>query len=89
MELNLTAYGVALIPVIVGVVELLKRIGLPVKWAPLAALALGQAAGLLYVAPGDPLKGVLAGVVLALAAVGLWSGPKNTVEGFGASGEGE
>ena len=38
---QLTVYGVALVPVIIGLSELLKRFGLPTRLVPLAALALG------------------------------------------------
>ncbi len=81
MELNV--YGVALVPVIVGLSELLKKSGLPQKYTPVASLILGLIFGLIYVAPGEPKKGVLIGIVLGLSAVGLFSGAKNSVvEGF-------
>ncbi len=38
---QLTVYGVALVPVIIGLSELLKRFGLPTRLIPLASLALG------------------------------------------------
>jgi len=38
---QLTAYGIALVPVIIGLSELLKRFGLPNRFIPLAALAMG------------------------------------------------
>lgn len=75
-------YDIAILPAIVGVVEILKRLGLPSKWAPLASLVLGLMSGYFYVAPGNLTQAVLSGIGLGLAAVGLWSGPKNTVEGL-------
>jgi len=72
--------------VIVGVVELLKRIGLPAKLAPVVALVLGLAAGIVYVAPGDLRQGVLMGIVLALSAMGLYSGGKSTAESIREAG---
>jgi hypothetical protein len=67
------------VPLILGLVEVAKQLGLPARFAPALALALGVVAGVLYVSPGDPVEGVLVGLVMGLAAVGLWSGPKNLV----------
>ena len=38
---QLNVYGVALVPVIVGLSELLKRAGLPSRFIPLVSLVLG------------------------------------------------
>lgn len=80
MEFSLNAYGVALIPLIVGVVELLKWLGLGKKPAAVAALLLGQLAAFAFVSPDDWRKAVIAGLVLGLSATGLWSAGKNTIE---------
>jgi len=66
---------------IVGLVELAKRSGLPARWAPLLSLALGVAAGIFVVSPGDVVQGILNGVAMGLAAVGLFSGVKNVAKG--------
>lgn len=76
---QLTAYGVALIPVIIGLSELLKRFGLPNRLVPVAALALGLFFSFFYLAPGEPKKAILFGAVLGLSAIGLFSGTKNTI----------
>lgn len=78
----MTIYDVAIVPLIMGVVELLKRLGLPAKFAALASAILGIIVGLVYVSPGDVAKGILVGLSLGLAASGLYSGTKNTIEGF-------
>ena len=75
-------YDVAVIPLIMGVTELFKIIGLPNKFAALLSAVLGVVIGLVYVAPNDPAKGVLVGLSMGLAASGLYSGVKNTVEGM-------
>ncbi len=75
-------YDIAILPAIVGIVELLKRLGMSSKWAPLASVALGLISGYFYVAPGNLTQAILSGIGLGLAAVGLWSGPKNTAEGL-------
>ncbi|MFD1444341.1 hypothetical protein [Thermoactinomyces vulgaris] len=69
----------ALIPIILGVCEVLKQLGLPNRWAPLASLALGVVAGVFFL-PGNILEGVLQGLVLGLSASGLYSGPKNLIK---------
>ena len=74
-------YDVAIIPLIMGVTELFKIIGLPNKFAALLSAVLGVVIGLVYVAPENPLEGVLVGLSMGLAASGLYSGTKNTVEG--------
>jgi hypothetical protein len=74
-------YDVAIIPLIVGVVELFKTLGLPTKFSALVAAVLGVAIGIVYVAPENIPEGILIGLSLGLAAAGLYSGIKNTVEG--------
>lgn len=74
-------YDVAIIPLIVGVVELLKQLGLPVKFAGVVAAILGVVIGIVYVAPENIGEGILVGLSLGLAAAGLYSATKNTVEG--------
>jgi len=72
-------YGIALIPVIVGLSELLKKSGLPAKFVPVASLILGLIFGITYMAPGELKRGILLGLVLGLSSVGLFSGTKNTI----------
>ena len=75
-----SVYGVALIPVLVGLSELLKRSGVPHRFIPAAAMGLGYFFAFLYLAPGEPKKGLIIGTVLGLAAIGLFSGTKNTFQ---------
>lgn len=79
---DLFTAAVAYVPVVVGLVELAKRLGMGERWAPLLSLALGLAFGLVYVAPGDPRAAALAGTLLGLAASGLYSGAKTTATSF-------
>lgn len=79
---ELSVYGVALVPVIMGMIELLKRTGVPNKYSPLIALILGIFSGFYYLAPGDPQKALFFGIIAGLSAVGLYSGTKNTLQGF-------
>lgn len=75
-------YQVAIVPLIVGIVELLKGIGLPNKFSALTAALLGILIGVFYVYPGDIAKGIITGLSYGLAASGLYSGTKNTVQGI-------
>ncbi len=72
------AYDVALVPLIVSLVSVLRVAGLPARWLPLTAILLGLTAGFVYMAPDDPKQAVLAGVVMGTAAIGAYSGCKNT-----------
>lgn len=78
----MTIYDVAIIPLIVGIVELLKEIGLPSKFAAVVSVLIGIAIGVVYISPDDVKRGILVGLALGLAASGLYSGTKSTVEGL-------
>ena len=80
--MDFQVYDIAIVPLIVGMVALATGLGLPKKFAPVVAVALGVAVGIFYVAPGDVLQGVLAGTALGLSSVGLYSGAKNTAQGL-------
>jgi len=73
-------YDACLIPLIIGLVELLKGVGLNNRFLPVASLILGIAAGIIYVYPDDLKSGILAGIILGLSACGLYSGTKHTIE---------
>jgi hypothetical protein len=69
----------ALVAVITGIVELVKGAGFPSRFSPVLALLLGLGAGYFYVSPDA--QGIFSGIVMGLAAVGLYSGPKNLARG--------
>ncbi|MEI3605911.1 hypothetical protein SPD48_09435 [Pseudogracilibacillus sp. SE30717A] len=71
---------VLLIAVIVGLVELLKKLNLPHKLLPVASLIFGLIGGVFYLFPNDLKAGILTGIIIGLSASGLYSGVKNTVE---------
>jgi cell shape-determining protein MreD len=68
------------VPVLLSVVELLKGLGLPSKFAALTAVILGALIGVFYLEPRDIKAGLFKGVVYGLSASGLYSGTKNTVQ---------
>lgn len=73
--------GVAALPLVVGVVEVSKRAGLPDRWAGLLALALGISGGILYggLAGLDPIISLPQGLLVGLAASGAWSTSRHAV----------
>ncbi len=79
--------GVLAIPLIIGLVEAVKRVGLGAVWATPLAIGLGLAVSVGYVAaqqlPGSEvwLDAVMWGLALGLSASGLYSGAKKAVEG--------
>lgn len=74
-----TAFDIALVPVIIGLIEIAKQVGLPAKWSPVAAIIIGIIVGCVYVAD-SPAEGILVGLTMGLAASGLYSGVKNVIK---------
>ena len=72
-------YGAAATPLIIGLVELFKRMGFPAKYTPVLSLALGILAAAIYIAPGEPKRFIFHGITLGLSASGLYSGVKHMV----------
>jgi len=72
-------YDIAVVPLIIGLVQLAKRAGLKAKYSPFVAVLLGVIFGVFYFS--DSIKeGILIGLVIGLSASGLYSGSKNVVE---------
>lgn len=72
-----SATFLALIPVVIGVTEVVKRMGLAKKFVPLASLLLGVLGS--WLLGGEWTEIILAGVIVGLSASGLYSGTKTTV----------
>lgn len=71
---------VAQVALIIGVAEIIKKVGCPTRWIPLIDLALGLASGVFVY--GHNLgygieNGIIIGMALGLSACGLFSGIKN------------
>lgn len=79
---QLTTTLVLVVPIIVALVELFKAHGLPSHWAPLASVASGIVLAIVallaqrYPSVGDWGGAILLGIILGLAASGLYSGQK-------------
>lgn len=68
----LTPVHLALVPIVIGLVEAIKKVGLPDRWAPIVSIALGL--GGAWLIGGTALAIVLSGLVIGLSASGLYSG---------------
>lgn len=76
-------YGVLLVPIIIGVVQLFKMAGLAPRFAGLVALALGLIIALAYgltEAGWTLFQCLIIGAALGLSASGLYSTQKNVRE---------
>ncbi|WP_205948547.1 hypothetical protein [Pueribacillus theae] len=72
-------YDVAVIPLILGLVELFKRGGLPAKYSPFVAVFFGLAFGVVYL-DATLKEGIIVGLMVGLSASGLYSCTKNMIE---------
>ncbi|AQZ48837.1 hypothetical protein ERICIV_02792 [Paenibacillus larvae subsp. larvae] len=77
MSIEIT--DVVIVAVIVGLVEMAKGIGLPVRLAPVLSVILGIAAGVVYF-PGDIKTSVMFGIISGLTSCGLYSAGKSAVK---------
>jgi hypothetical protein len=80
--------GIVIVPLIVGLVQVARQAGLPVRWAALLALVIGLAVGATWTVAISPtptlmdwLVGVLRGITWGLAASGLYSGARAMIPG--------
>lgn len=75
---EMSAVVVAAIPITVGVVQVVKKVGLTDKWAPLASLLVG--AGLVFLSGAVWQIVIAQGIIVGLAASGLYSSGKTINE---------
>lgn len=69
--------NVALVPVIIGVVQALRTVGLATRFAPIVAILLGIMGVLAF--DGFSSMNIFIGVVTGLSAAGLYSSTKTTL----------
>ncbi|WLD92633.1 hypothetical protein [Alkalihalobacillus sp. AL-G] len=67
---------VALIPLITGLTEWMKQMGLPKKYSSLVAVIFGLSISIIYVYPQQLKTGILFGLMLGLSASGFYSSSK-------------
>ena len=69
--------------VVIGLVEVAKKLGMSEKFAPLLALILGLGFAFMgFTANPDLVSTIIGGIIIGLSAVGLYSGTKNVIEGI-------
>jgi len=74
---NILIYGFPAIAIVMGLTEVIKRLGLPTRFAPLVSIGLGIVVMILI--PNIEWKeGIVKGIFLGLVTSGLWSGFKAT-----------
>ena len=78
------------VALVIGISEIIKRLGLPAKFIPLVDLFLGQLSGIgvfgLALGQGIP-NGIVIGLAIGLSACGLFSGIKNLTKKEGVDDE--
>jgi hypothetical protein len=74
--------GIALIPLVIGLAEIVKNLGLNAKFIPIISLIFGLVAGIIFLNPSDIKAGIIQGIFIGLSASGLYSGVKNVREGL-------
>lgn len=74
---NFSPEFLVLVPLVLGLVEVIKRIGLPTRWVPIASIVLSI--GGLFLAGVAWQPAIMSGIFVGLSACGLWSGTKTTV----------
>ena len=71
---------IGLVPLLIGILQVFKRLGLNQKYIPLLSLVLGIAMEVILFSNGDLKVSIIQGIYIGLSAVGLYSGTKNTLE---------
>jgi hypothetical protein len=73
----------AQVALIIGIAEIAKRTGFPVKYIPILDIVLGVMSGICvfgFMLEYGAAMGVIMGIALGLMACGLFSGVKNVIE---------
>lgn len=75
-------FGIAIVPLLVGIVQVFKMAGLPDRFAPIASLLLGLFIAVLISFDGGEFGAttVLTGLAYGLSASGLYSGYRAVTE---------
>lgn len=76
--MEITGQFLVLVPVVLGVVEAIKRAGLSSRWAALVSIALGILGA--WALGGFSSLNIVEGIIAGLTASGLWSGVRATAK---------
>ncbi len=72
--------GLAIVPIMIALIEVMKKLGMPDKFAPIPSVIMGLAAGIIFIKPDDLKSGIITGLYMGLSACGLFSIGKNTAQ---------
>lgn len=72
--------NVVLVPLIIGILEVIKKLGLVPKYIPVVSVVLGVISGFALNGFTNPVESAYTGIAVGLAAVGLYSGTKNATK---------
>jgi hypothetical protein len=74
-------FGIAVVPAIVGLVEVCKDLGLPTRAAPACSVIFGVLAAFaqFYAGTWPWIQAAVLGIALGLSAAGLYSGVKTVI----------
>ena len=72
--------NVVLVPLLIGILEVVKKLGLDPKYIPVVSVGLGVISGFALNGLSNPVESAYTGIAVGLAAVGLYSGTKNTLQ---------
>lgn len=81
--MNLQEILLASTPIVIGLVAVFQKIGMPSSWSPLAALILGTGTVALF-AHGFNTQVILFGIISGLSSVGLYAGTTSTKQSVSA-----
>lgn len=69
--MDYTVYGYAIVPILIGILEVLKKIGVPTSIIPIISVLIGLSVGV-ATNLDNMSNGVVLGVVYGLSACGLY-----------------
>ena len=72
-------YDIELIPLIIGLISLIKKTTLPKRYIPIFSIFIGILFSFIF-SSGNWQKDILVGVYLGLSAMGLYSGSKTILK---------
>ena len=77
-----TTIGLSLVPILVALTEVVKRVGVPSKWLPLVAVVLGIGFNLVFKMMGvDIAEQIMFGIAAGLGSSGLFDLGSKTILG--------
>ena len=80
--MNYDYKGIALIPIITILVDVMKKAGVPKNFAPLVSLIIGVIVGIIFENNGDIKNAIITGLIMGMSASGLYSSGKEATNGI-------